>query len=219
MKIALALSFGFVISSFISCNSNDHDYVDLGLPSGLLWATCNVGANAPQESGFYFAWGEISSKDTYEWSNYIHCTEKKLIKYCEDKKRGYDGFVDNKAVLEECDDAATANWGSGWRLPTPSEWKELISDENCSHQRTTENGVNGCKFTSLKNGNTLFLPAVGYREGNLLQEDEIGAYWSDSLSGAGDEYAYVFVAEKFGLVLDSKGERYLGIPVRAVRRP
>ena len=93
----------------------EHEWVDLGLPSGTLWATCNVGASKPEEYGDYFAWGETEPKDEYCWSTYLHCKGdyNSLTKYCHQYDYGYNGFTDNLTELEPADDAATANWGSG----------------------------------------------------------------------------------------------------------
>ena len=158
---------------------DNHEYVDLGLPSGLLWATCNVGANAPEEYGDYFAWGETQPKDCYDWSNYQHCMGSNitLTKYCNNSSYGYNSYTDNLTILQPGDDAATANWGSGWRMPTGAEWQELYN--NCTWVWTTQNGVNGRCFTG-PNGNSIFLPAAGYRnyEGSLYLADSIGYYWS-----------------------------------------
>ena len=128
-----------------------HEYVDLGLPSGTLWATCNVGANAPEEYGDYFAWGETAPKDVYNWSTYQYYDGSNLAKYT-----GSDGLT---TLLPE-DDAATTNWGNEWRMPTKEEWQELL--DNTTNKWTTQNGVNGRLFTG-SNGNSLFLPAVGFR--------------------------------------------------------
>ena len=100
-----------------------HEYVDLGLPSGLLWATCNVGADAPEDYGDYIAWGETTPKTTYNWSTYQYCmgSYNTLTKYCNKTSFGYNGFTDNLTTLLPEDDAATANWGSGWRMPTEEE--------------------------------------------------------------------------------------------------
>jgi hypothetical protein len=142
------------------------------LPSGTLWATCNIGANSPEEYGDYFAWGETAPKDDYNWSNYKWCngTLNKLTKYSTRSSYGYKGFVDNKTVLDPEDDAAYVNWGSSWRMPTTEQMQELI--DNCSSVWTTQNGVNGRLFTG-PNGNTMFLPATGV--------------WSNSISSAGLE--------------------------------
>ena len=107
--------------------ADDYVYVDLGLPSGLLWATCNVGADNPEDYGDYFAWGETQPKDTYNWSTYQYCngSYNTLTKYCSNSSFGYNGFTDDLTTLLPEDDAATANWGSHWRMPTEEEWQEL----------------------------------------------------------------------------------------------
>ena len=169
---------------------NGHEYIDLGLPSGTLWATCNVGADAPEEYGDYFAWGETEPKLAYQWSNYKYCNGsggedeysddgwKKLTKYCTDSEYGDNGFTDGLSTLLPEDDAATANWGDGWCMPSKTQMDELV--ENTSFKWTTLNGVNGVLFKS-RNGNGLFLPAVGYRMDNGLHTDgEDGAYWLNS---------------------------------------
>ena len=96
--------------------ANGHEYVDLGLPSGTLWATCNVGASKPEDYGGYFAWGETNPKNVYDWTTYKLCrgTDRTLTKYCNDSYYGYNGFTDNLNTLQSNDDAATANWGIGW---------------------------------------------------------------------------------------------------------
>jgi hypothetical protein len=161
--------------------SGNHEYVDLGLPSGLLWATCNVGANAPEDYGDYFAWGETQTKDVYNWSTYQYCngSQYTLTKYCTNFSYCYNGFFDNLATLLPVDDAATANWGSDWRMPTQAEFQELYN--NTTVTWTTQNGVNGKLFTA-SNGNSLFLPAAGYRGSSSLDDaGSSGYYWSSSL--------------------------------------
>ena len=152
--------------------------VDLGLPSGTLWATCNVGANSPEEYGDYFAWGETAPKQDYTWKTYKWCNGSwdSLTKYC---TKSYYGTVDDKMELDPADDAAYENWGSSWRMPTKEQLAEL--SENCTWQWTTRNGVNG-ELGTGPNGNTLFLPAAGYWDGtSLLSEGSISHYWSRSL--------------------------------------
>ncbi len=137
---------------------NGHDFVDLGLPSGTLWATCNVGANNPEDYGDYFAWGETSPKTTYAEDNYT--------------------YTDHPPTLPWSNDAATANWGSVWRMPTYDELYELIDD--CTVTWTTQNGVNGRLFIG-PNGNSIFLPAAGYYgESYLTYVGSYGYYWSSS---------------------------------------
>ena len=111
-----------------------HEYVDLGLPSGTLWATCNVGADTPESYGDYFAWGETEPKTTYDWSTYKYCVGEydRLTKYCSDTTYGYNGFTDDLYVLQPSDDAATVNWGEGWRTPKVRKlwncWTNAIID-------------------------------------------------------------------------------------------
>ena len=165
-----------------------HDYVDLGLPSGTLWATCNVGASSPSDYGNYYAWGETSTKSDYSWSTYKYCygSSDNLTKYCTSSSYGR---VDNKTTLDLSDDAARANWGGSWRMPTQSEWQELR--DNCTWTWTTQGGHNGYKVTSKKNGKSLFLPAAGYRDGSSLYlAGTRGYYWSSSLYSSGPYYAY-----------------------------
>ncbi len=164
--------------------TNGHEYVDLGLPSGTKWATCNVGASKSTEYGDYFAWGETKPKEkytpeTYKWYK-GNPKSYSILKYNTNR---LNGTVDNKKVLEAEDDAATANWGSAWRMPTFDEIKELI--EGCDWERVEDfngNGVNGRLGTSKKNGSTIFLPAAGYRSSTDLYGVGInGNYWSSSL--------------------------------------
>ncbi|MDY4512785.1 MAG: hypothetical protein SPE10_04975, partial [Paludibacteraceae bacterium] len=127
-------------------DTNGHEWVDLGLPSGLKWATCNVGATKPEEYGNYFAWGETEPNTTYDWNTYKWATATwdatdefwdlaTLTKYNTDSDYS---TVDNKTVLELADDAARANWGGAWRMPTDAEWTELR--ENCTWTWITKNG-------------------------------------------------------------------------------
>jgi uncharacterized protein (TIGR02145 family) len=201
---------------FSGTGLHEDDYVDLGLPSGLLWATCNVGANAPEEYGDYFAWGETTPKDTYNWSTYQYCmgSSSTLTKYCNNSSYGYEGFTDDLTTLLPEDDAATANWGSGWRIPTKAEWQELYN--NTTVTWTQQNGVNGRLFTA-SNGNSLFLPAAGYRwSGELNSAGGYGGYWSSSLDTDYPIYALDFYfGSDYAYVGD--GGRYYGQSVRAVR--
>ncbi len=168
-----------------------YEYVDLGLPSGLKWATCNVGATTPETYGDYFAWGETEPKTTYDWITYKWCndSENTQTKYC---TNGSYGTVDNKTVLELADDAARANWGGKWRMPTDAEWTELR--ENCTWTRTTLNGINGYEVKSKTNSNSIFLPAAGFRiDEDLFEAGSYGVYWSSSLYTDGPSDAgYVF---------------------------
>ena len=192
---------------------DNHEWVDLGLPSGTLWATCNVGANSPEEYGDYFAWGETEPKDNYNWSNYKWCNGSytTLTKYCTNNSYG---TVDNKTELEVEDDAAYVNWGSSWRMPTVAQQQELL--ENCTSTWTTMNGVSGHLVTG-PNGNTIFLPAAGYRGlESLYDAGYYGFYWSRTL----DDFQYIacslgFDSEFLDIWLDNN--RKDGFPVRPVR--
>ena len=194
-------------------NVPEHRYVDLGLPSGTLWATCNVGASAPEEFGDYFAWGEIEPKENYLWTTYKWCngSDHTLTKYC---ANDYFGTVDNLTVLYPEDDAATVNWGSSWCMPTEEQFLELTGQ--CSKIWTTRNGVHGYLYIG-PSGNTLFLPAAGKRMGSALQESGTrGYYWSRSLV---ENITYSAWCLNFAsdYMHSSSNSRNQGITVRAVR--
>ena len=158
--------------------SQTYEAVDLGLPSGIKWATCNVGATAPEEYGCYYAWGETEEKPNYEWSTYIHCngSNSTITKYC---NKSNFGTVDENEVLVPEDDAAHVNWGGSWRMPKKEEQDELR--DNCTWVWTSVNGVNGYKVTGT-NGNSIFLPAAGYRVGKDISENgKNGYYWSSTM--------------------------------------
>jgi uncharacterized protein YjdB len=160
--------------------TDTHKWVDLGLPSGTLWATCNIGADSPEGYGDYFAWGETKPKELYNWSTYQYCNGSKstLTKYCVDSSYG---TVDNKYELDPEDDAATANWGSNWQMPSSAQMEELINSDYTTTEWTTLNGVYGRKITSKINGNSIFLPASGYYSSSIYKTDIDGDYWSRSL--------------------------------------
>ena len=161
--------------------NNNHEYVDLGLPSGTKWATCNVGASSPEKYGDYFAWGETEPKTTYSWDTYkwYNGSSSTFTKY---NTISDCGIVDDKIVLDPEDDAATINWGSKWRMPTETEWMELLN--NCTWTWKTMNGINGYEVKG-SNGNSIFLPAAGSRNDSNYEDGyedgEIGNYWSSSL--------------------------------------
>ncbi len=195
-----------------------HDYVNLGLPSGTLWATCNVGADTPEDYGDYFAWGETQPKDWYGWSAYQYCmgSYNTLTKYCNNSVYGYNGFTDNLTILQPSDDAATANWGNGWRMPTKEEWQELY--QNTTHTWTTQNGVNGRLFTA-SNGISLFLPVAGFRwVGELCNVGIFGYYWSSSLGTDDPDFAWCLYFGSDGAHgYDFSYGHGSGYPVRPVR--
>jgi hypothetical protein len=195
---------------------NNNVYVDLGLPSGLLWATRNVGATTPEGYGDYFAWGETQPKDTYNWSTYRYATgdSNGLTKYCNKSSDGYNGFTDNLTTLLPEDDAAMANWGDGWRMPTQAEFQELI--DNTTVTWTTQNGVNGSLFTAT-NGNSLFLPAAGYHSDSGLDgAGSGGGYWSSLRHTDSPRYAWLLLFNSVICVMSTE-PRYEGFTVRPVR--
>ena len=205
-------------------------YVDLGLPSGTKWARCNLGASKPTDYGDYFAWGETEpNKTNYSWATYKWMQAGKsdwqyITKYTiADGNTGgiwYDSdgnFIgDNKETLEAADDAATANLGSPWRMPTWDEIKELF--DNCTYTETTQDGVNGYEVKSKKNGNSIFLPATGRRfDSELYEAGSEGFYWSSSLRTSYANYT----ARSFCIVMSGSimyvPERCTGFSVRPVR--
>jgi hypothetical protein len=207
---------------FAGCEKNEDlgnvgDWVDLGLPSGLLWAERNVGATLTEDYGHYFAWGETQPKDVYDWSTYRYCNggSDQLTMYCGNSEYGYEGFTDNLTILQPGDDAATANWGDGARTPTKEEWEELIS--HTTVQWTTRKGVEGRLLTG-SNGNKLFLPASGYyRNGSLRGTGIRGYYWSSSLltDNPGKACNFFFNSDDQRM---ADNDRYNGYSVRAVRQ-
>ena len=203
--------------------------VDMG--NGLKWANMNVGAESATDYGDYFAWGEtmpyyqegysqehpcthwIGGKSGYDWENYSLCngTNTSMIKYCTSDSYGY---VDNKTELERYYDAASANWGGTWRMPTDAEWTWLR--ENCTWTWTTENGVKGMLVTSNVSGYTLFLPAAGFRyDANLDYAGSGGSYWSSSLCTGNPRGAWGLDFWS-GNVSRNDGTRYSGQSVRPV---
>lgn len=193
---------------------NGHAYVDLALPSGLLWATCNVGATTPEEYGDYFAWGETAKKNSYTWANYKWSdgSMQSLTKY---NNRNDYGIVDNLSELLLSDDAAVVNWGGCWRMPTYAEWEELCNTDNCTWTPINNNGhCEGYKVTSTRNGNSIFLPSAGlYTESGFDRAGLSGYFWASTLFSAPDQGC--------GLYFDDAGHshafsRYQGLSVRPV---
>ena len=203
------------------------EYVDLGLPSGLKWAKCNLGAPKPSEPGDHYAWGETDPKAEYTWATYKwmqagQSEAKYITKYTiADGETGgiwYDSsgaFIgDNKTALVAADDAATAKLGSPWRMPTIDEFQELIV--YCTWTWTTQDGVNGYQVDG-PNGNAIFLPAAGYRKvSGLKYAGSQGYCWSSSLSASGSDYALSFRFSSSSGAYESNF-RYCGVPVRPVR--
>jgi len=197
---------------------DDPNWVDLGLPSGLLWATCNVGATTPESYGNYFAWAETQQKSVYYWSNYTYCTvtaSEDLATLTKYNTQAQYGPVDNLTTLEPGDDAATVNMGNGARTPTRQEWEELIA--NTTTEWTTLNGVNGRRLTAA-NGKSIFLPAAGERIGSQFTSTGFsGSYWSATLNSDDPDRTNYFYVESTNQTIYIGGTRYYGFSVRAVK--
>ena len=192
----------------------NHEYVDLGLPSGTLWASCNVGASSPEEYGDHFAWGETVPKDYYDWSTYKWCNGdwNTLTKYCTNSS---NGTMDNKIELEPTDDAAYINWGELWRMPTREQQLELIN--YCTWNWASLKGVNGYQVIG-PNGASLFLPAAGDRWDDLPAEPgSFGGYWSRTIYMNGSYYAYGLCFSYPLYVGDGIIDRCYGQSVRPIR--
>lgn len=200
----------FAVFTLGSCSQDDeddlngHEYVDLDLPSGTLWATCNVGANTPEAPGYYFAWGETTPKESYSWSNYKWCngSSESLTKYYS---------ADGQKQLAPKDDAATANWGSGWCTPSPEQLQELFE------YTKTDRTANGMSFS--RNGKILFIPYAGYKdEKRVNYSREALCVWSNSID-LRERYDYnanaVCLYPPAGVTTKS---RSYGLSVRPVRR-
>lgn len=202
--------------------TNGVEYVDLGLPSGNLWATMNIGASKLEDFGDFFSWGETTPKEKYLWDNYkFHKKETIVegghtdyiygfIKYIpeEEKALGYEGFFDNKITLDLTDDVAHAQLGGSWRMPTWCDYEELL--QNCVKKWDTYHGVKGYRFTA-SNGMWIFFPAAGYS----IKRDELGFYWCGSSNYLGPGYADSFLFSLSCCMFHNE-LRYIGCSARAV---
>ena len=194
--------------------------IDLGLPSGLKWASWNVGASSPEECGDYFAWGETVPKEEYSWQTYKFELgygengpfSKYVTEFIYDPTISY-GTVDNKTVLDSDDDAASVNWGGSWRMPTDAEFTELR--ENCTWTWTTQNGVNG-RLVTGSNYNSIFLPAAGLWGSALYDVGDFGFYWSSSLRKDQPAEAFSIKFNYDSLCQYIYGHRCQGFSVRPV---
>ena len=198
--------------------ANAQKYVDLGLPSGTLWADRNVGASSSEDYGDYFSWGETTTKSDYSWSTYKYYNnggDEKLTKYCSESACGNNGYTDTLTTLERSDDAAIANWGSDWRTPTPQQFQEL--KDYCTWTWATRNGKNGYEVKG-KNGNSIFLPAAGYRDGtSLYRVGSCGSYWSSALVADSPDNGCSLNFHSGRVNPDRWSCRWYGFSVRPVR--
>ena len=207
-----------------------HEYVDLGLPSGTLWATCNIGADNPEDYGLYFAWGEttgytqdISDGHSFDWASYEYSVSayNTLTKYCNNSSYGYNGFTDNLTELVPGDDAATANWGAEWRMPTIEQLGELFNSSYTTTTWTTRNGKYGRLITSKMTGYTdrsVFLPAAGCRyNSSLISAGSDGYYWLRTLYTSSPDLARLLHFNSSSIYTGNLNFRYYGRSVRPVR--
>ena len=201
---------------------NGHEYVDLGLPSGTKWATMNVGANSETDAGLYFAWGETqgyadASTKAFIWEDYkygkydISATDKGMTKY---------NTTDGKTVLDLEDDAAHIIWGGQWHMPTEAQCRELFNTANCTNAWVSDyqgSGINGRLFTSVINGNTLFIPAAGLCDcGSVYGVGSSSDVWASSLYSCSVSSAWSIGFDSGGGGVDGYGCRYFGLSVRGV---
>ena len=191
----------FFRETYTSCPDGNHPHmIDLGLPSGTKWACCNVGASAPEQYGNYYAWGETSPKSEYNWDTYQYGSS-------------IDNVVNSGSDIAGTGyDAATANWGSPWRMPSQAQIQELLN--YCTSTWTTQNGVNGQEFTG-PNGGTIFLPAAGRRWNGEL-DDAAGDYWSSTPYESSPYNAYLLYFDS-GIAYWYSIGRSDGLTVRPVR--
>ena len=203
------------VSAFVSAEA-----IDLGL--SVRWASCNLGAVDALDFGYYYAWGETTPKERYALPTYMLANAytddleyPHLTKYCDKAKDGDNGFVDNKTVLEPGDDAATANWGEEWRMPTDAEWTELR--ENCTWTWEMQGSHSGYRVTSKTKGTSIFLPAAGYRIRTIFDAvGQTGHYWSSTVEENHCISAMEFrFTETF--MRGSSAYRYCGLTVRPVQ--
>lgn len=199
---------------------NGHVYVDLGLPSGTLWATMNVGANSETDTGLYFAWGEttgyninqVGTDKQFTWNDYKYGTSSDdLTKY---------NSTDGKTELDLEDDAARVNWGEKWKMPSNSQMQELCNTQYVTNswvQNYNNSGVNGRLFTSVSNGNTIFFPVSGYCLNGGISTTNGGYFWETSLSDYFKSQGKMLnFGSSGGAGGDSQNMRCYGQSVRAV---
>lgn len=188
----------------------EHQYVDLDLPSGTLWATCNVGAYNPEDYGFYFAWGETKTKAKYVDGNYKFFSGGQVTKY---------NATDGMTELLADDDVAVAAYGEGWQTPSKAQWDELLNSSNTTIEWTKVNGVNGKKITSNINGKSIFLPAAGSYTSSLYDTGKEGYYWSRSLNTEQEWEACYMCFDYTDFIGTYNVYRNYGMTVRPVHEP
>lgn len=184
-------------------DKSNHEYVDLGLPSRTCWATTNIGANVPEDFGDYYAWGETRTKYDYQWSTYV---------YCNGSANSITKYTRTGGVLSPEDDAATANWGKDWRMPTITEMNELR--QRCTWTFSTKNGVSGY-YVKGSNGNSIFLPMAGMMNYTWHTNNDQGRYWTSSVGTSDISYAsyLLFETDMYGWYMVNKSYGHSVRPV------
>ena len=197
----------------------EYEYVDLGLPSGLKWTKCNVGATSETDYGYYFQWGDIEDKSNSDCSwktyEYYNGSSDTLTKY--NNSTSFGETLDNKTTLDLEDDAARVHMGGDWRMPTRDEFRELFDYTNNEWiSNYNGSGVNGRKFTSKTNGSSIFIPASGYRLGSSFRgQGSGGDVWSSSLNATLPGGALELGFGSGSIYMGDSG-RYYGLAVRGV---
>ena len=198
--------------------ANGHVFIDLGLPSGTLWATCNIGANSEEENGSYFAWGETKTKSDYRWNTYVYGSSQinKFTKYCTRSMYGYEDFTDDLTELLPEDDAATVNWGNTWQTPSFEQFAELV-DTNYVNL-TFVSPTPGLLVESKINGGSIFFPGTTgyYSTTALTNENQMGYYWSRSLSTSPRLAQHLRIDADINNVSILDHQRIYGLAVRPV---
>lgn len=208
------------VQTFEAADGKQYEVVDLGFSgAGLLWATCNLGADSPEQFGDYFAWGETEAKTTFTYDNYKWMNgANSFKKYCL-KKEERDlrkDTVDNKRILDLTDDAVRAKLGDKWRMPSTEDYKELF--DRCDWRCCKLNNVWGYLFKSKENGNSIFLPIAGFTdESDNFFIGKRGRYWTTSLSSNSTTEAVYVSLDKPVNPVTRTDERYLGFSIRPVR--
>lgn len=213
--VFILLSIAAIVGCKGKTNSADGSYLDLGLTSGTLWATCNLGGENVWDFGDFYAWGETEKKTIFTWDSYKYSSGVNgcLTKYCNNATFGKNGFTDNILSLQLSDDVAALRCGEDCSLPSMAQWKEL--KENCTWTWTQNNGINGYQVKG-NNGNEIFIPAAGcYVVNNKVHDDFSGGYWSCELVGDNplEVKTFVFLSQK---ILLSSYARYIGMAIRPV---
>ncbi|MCQ2331056.1 MAG: hypothetical protein MJZ55_03610 [Paludibacteraceae bacterium] len=207
----------FIVLSICIPTNAQHAYVDLGL--SVKWATCNIGADNPENHGDFFSWGETENKKNNNWDTYKYSegTPKALLKYCSNPDFAWHQITDSISSLEPDDDVAHVKWGGNWHIPTRAQIDELL--DNCTWTWITQNGVNGYKVTSNKVGYTnksIFIPVTGeYEDGKLFNYRTHGYYWSKECGTVTSETAYTLEVYTKGASREIQ-PRYKSLAVRPV---